>query len=109
MSRVSKSSESPKIPGHGVHTSEDGTPLFVTFRTGADLLMERGLVDSITPDGLRYIAREVDSWPFGDEPGKLPYGRVGNTRTMETGAFLAYFKDGPRRGGLGNKPKPSES
>ena len=107
MSRVSKSSVSPKILSHGALASKDGTPLFVTFKTGADLLMERGLVDSITPDGLRYIAREVDSWPFGDESGKLPYGRVGNARTMETGTFLSYFKDGPRRGGLGNKPKPS--
>lgn len=106
MSRVQKSSVSPKIDGDGVPVSKDGTPLFVTFKTGPALLMERGLVDSITPDGLRYIAREVNSWPFGDKPGRIPYGRVGNARTMETGTFLSYFKEGPRRGGLGNKPKP---
>lgn len=105
MSSLSKSSESPKNDGQDRRPAEGGLPLFVTFKTGATLLMERGLVDSITPDGLRYIAREVDSWPFGDEDGKLPYGRAGNARTMETGAFLSYFKEGPRRGGLGNKPK----
>lgn len=101
----SLSSEPSKIPHEGAPTSTDGTPLFVTFKTGATLLMERGLVDSITPDGLRYIAREVDSWPFGDEPDKLPYGRVGNTRTMETGTFLSYFQDGPPRGGRGRTRK----
>jgi hypothetical protein len=25
---------------------------------------------------------------------------------METGIFLAMFKEGPRRGGIGNKPQP---
>lgn len=101
MSSLPKSSESSKIPSEGAVPPGDATPLFVTFKTGAALLRERGLVDSITPDGLRYIAREVGSWPFGDDPGKLPYGRVGNTRTMETGTFLSYFKDGPPRGGRG--------
>lgn len=105
MSSLSKSSETPKIKGRGTPLNGDGTPLFVTFKTGADLLVQRGLVESITPDGLRYIAREVKSWPFGDKPGKLPYGRVGNTRTMETGTFLSYFKDGPPRGGRGRTRK----
>jgi hypothetical protein len=105
VSSLSKSSESPKIPDQSATSTKDATPLFVTFKTGASLLMERGLVDSITPDGLRYIAREVTSWPFGDKPGKLPYGRVGNTRTMETGTFLSYFKDGPPRGGRGRTRK----
>lgn len=106
MSRVQKSSESPKIHGDSAPVSHDGTPLYVTFKTGPALLMEHGLVDSITPDGLRYIARKVDSWPFGEKPDKTPYGKAGNARTMETGTFLSYFKEGPRRGGLGNKPKP---
>jgi hypothetical protein len=27
---------------------------------------------------------------------------------METGIFLEMFKEGPRRGGIGNKPQPPE-
>lgn len=77
------------------------TPPFVTFSTGAQLLIDEGLVDSITPDGLRYIARTDEAWPFGDEPGRHPYVMIGNARTMEKGIFLAYFKAGPPRGGRG--------
>jgi hypothetical protein len=77
------------------------TPPFVTFTTGAQLLIEEGLVESITPDGLRYIARTAKDWPFGSAPGKHPYVQVGNARTMETGIFLEYFKAGPPRGGRG--------
>lgn len=77
------------------------TPPFVTFTTGAQLLIGEGLVESITPDGLRYIARKAKDWPFGDEPGRHPYVMVGNARTMETGVFLAYFENGPTRGGRG--------
>ena len=105
MSRLSKSSATPKIKDPQDELSDGSLPLFVTFKTGASLLVERGLVDSITPDGLRYIAREVDTWPFGEGPGKLPYGKVGNTRTMETETFLSYFKDGPSRGGRGRTRK----
>ena len=76
-------------------------PPFVTFTTGAQLLIDEGLVESITPDGLRYIAREIKDWPFGDKPDKHPYVMVANARTKETGVFLAFFKDGPPRGGRG--------
>lgn len=76
-------------------------PLFVTFTTGAQLLVDEGLVESITPDGLRYIARTDQDWPFGDRPDRHPYVKVGNARTMETGVFLAFFKGGPPRGGRG--------
>jgi hypothetical protein len=81
------------------------TPPFVTFTTGAQLLIDEGLVDSITPDGLRYIARAAKDWPFGDGDGQHPYIKVGNARTMETGVFLAYFKSGPPRGGRGPNKK----
>lgn len=76
-------------------------PPFVTFTTGAALLVELGLVDSITPDGLRYIARTDPAWRFGNGPGQTPYIKAGETRTMETGIFLSMFEDGPRRGGRG--------
>ena len=79
-------------------------PPFVTFASGAALLMELGLVDEITADGLRYHAlQNPDWWRFGDRPDQMPYVMVGSTRTMETGVFVAMFKDGPRRGGRGRK------
>lgn len=76
-------------------------PPFVTFTSGAQLLIDEQLVESITPDGLRYIARTAEDWPFGDSSDKRPYVQVGNARTMETSVFLAYFKEGPPRGGRG--------
>ncbi|MBP5918753.1 hypothetical protein F3K34_44010 [Streptomyces sp. LBUM 1486] len=84
----------------------DKLPPFVTFTSGASLLVDKGVVESITPDGLRYIARTADDWPFGNEDGRLPYVMAGRTRTMETGKFLSYFRQGPPRGGRGLKPKP---
>lgn len=89
-------------------STEPAPPPFVTFTTGAALLAERGLVQSITPDGLRYIARTADDWPFGDGENRLPYVMAGRTRTMETGKFLAYFREGPARGGRGLKSKPKK-
>jgi hypothetical protein len=79
-------------------------PAFVTFTTGAALLMKLDLVDDITSDGLRYIARKnPDWWRFGDRADQLPYVMAGRTRTMETGVFIEMFKEGPRRGGRGRK------
>lgn len=88
-------------------TSGNELPPIVTFTTGAPLLIELGLVESITPDGLRYIARTRDDWPFG-LPGDgraYEYVPVGNARTMATGPFLDYFRAaGHPRGGRGLKP-----
>jgi hypothetical protein len=82
----------------------DDLPPFVTFTSGAQLLVELKLVDSITADGLRYLARQnPDWWRFGDRPDQKPYVMAGTVRTMETSAFIAMFKDGPRRGGRGRK------
>jgi len=87
----------------------EAPPPFVTFTTGATLLAEQGLVQSITPDGLRYIARTAEDWPFGDEDGRLPYVMAGKTRTMQTDVFLTYFRKGPARGGRGLKPGSKKS
>ncbi|MYW46382.1 hypothetical protein [Streptomyces sp. SID161] len=79
-------------------------PPFVTFTSGAQLLEELKLVDSITADGLRYLARQnPEWWRFGDREDQVPYVMAGTTRTMETGIFIAMFRDGPRRGGRGRK------
>ena len=72
-------------------------PPFVTFETGAALLVHLGIDDQATGDGVRYTARTAEEWPFG--PGKPhTYIRVAGARTMETGVFLAYFREHPRTG-----------
>lgn len=82
----------------------DNLPPFVTFTSGAQLLVDLKLVDSITPDGLRYLARQnPDWWKFGSRANQVPYVMAGTTRTMETRVFLEMFEDGPRRGGRGRK------
>jgi len=101
---LEQTSGTPKFPPPA---KPDGTPLppFVTFTTGAALLVELDLVDTITADGLRYIARTDPQWKFGDGPGQIPYVTAGGVRTMETGIFLSMFQsDRPRRGGRGRKP-----
>jgi hypothetical protein len=82
----------------------DALPPFVTFTSGAALLVRLGITDAITPEGLRYHARKnPDWWRFGDREDQLPYVMAGTTRTMQTDVFIKMFEDGPRRGGRGRK------
>lgn len=78
--------------------SRSDLPSFVTFKTGAELLVAEGISSSITADGVRYIARQSrKDWPFGkDRPH--PYEKAGNARAMATGPFLAYFRKHPPKG-----------
>lgn len=100
MSQPSEVFGSTEVSG----VADQTLPPFVTFTSGAQLLMELDLVDSITPDGLRYIARKnPDWWMFGNRRDQVPYVMAGTTRTMETGVFIEMFQDGPRRGGRGRK------
>lgn len=101
---LEQTSHGPKFPGND-HAYQEQLPTFVTFTTGATLLEKLGLVDSITPDGLRYIARTDPDWRFGDGPGQTEYVYAGRVRTMETGIFLSMFEGEPRRGGRGRKSK----
>lgn len=66
----------------------------VTFTSGAKLLVDEGIVDYITGDGLRWIARNREDWPFG-EGRPHPYGQLGNAKTMARTPFLAYFRKNP--------------
>lgn len=84
--------------------STNPLPQYVSFSDGAQLLVRRGLVGSMTPQGLRYIAQSrAKSWPFGEgrtEDGqtRVPYLMAGRTRLMETRVFLDYFEKRPPRG-----------
>lgn len=72
-------------------------PVFVTFTSGAALLVELGIDSEATAQGLRHLARSAEDWPFG--PGRPhDYIKAGRARTMETGVFLAYFRSRPRTG-----------
>lgn len=72
------------------------TPPAVTFQSGAQLLMELGIVESITHQGVRHIAENADDWPFGDGR-EHPYWKVANATVMETGPFLEYFRRRERK------------
>lgn len=80
-------------------------PPAVTFRSGADLLTQLGIVDSITHQGIRYIAATHSKWPFG--PGrKHSYWTIANATVMATGPFLQFFRDYPTVGrGPARKPR----
>ncbi|SBU98187.1 hypothetical protein YUMDRAFT_06086 [Streptomyces sp. OspMP-M45] len=83
----------------GVHlmvstSTPDNLPPYVTFEGAARLLVERNLLPHATGDTIRYLARTRDDWPFGDGQ-RLPYIRIGNARTMETGILLDYFQKRP--------------
>ncbi|MFD6149457.1 hypothetical protein [Streptomyces sp. NPDC060243] len=89
---------------------EPTTPVFVTFETGARLLVERGILPHATGDTIRYIARTRDDWPYGDDTSNKPhkYIPIGNARTMETGVFLDYFRKHPPAPGVrgpGKRPR----
>lgn len=87
-----------------VHVASAATDTHVTFVSGAALLTQLGLVDNITADGIRYIARTSQDWPFGDQEGRVAYLTVGSARTMDKAVFLNFFQSGPKRGGRGRIP-----
>jgi hypothetical protein len=92
-------------------TSANGYPAYISFKDAAQLLVRRKLARSMTPQGLRYIARtRQKDWPFGDGGGKEPYLVAGNARLMRTDLLLCFFEKhppigrGPDRNPHGRKP-----
>lgn len=70
---------------------EANIPTVVTFSSGAQLLVDLGIVPSMTREGIRKIAKTDPEWPFGPRP-KHPYGKLSNAQTMDAEPFLAYFR-----------------
>ena len=89
-------------------------PAVVTFTSGAALLVDLGMADTMTREGIRKIAKIDPNWPFG-EGRPFPYGRVSNAQTMDSGPFLDFFrgretkKRGPDRQPRTRKPKGEPS
>lgn len=66
-------------------------PTVVTFTSGAELLVARGIAPRMTNEGVRAASRRND-WPFG-EGRPHAYWRLGNIQAMATGPFLNYFSE----------------
>jgi len=66
-------------------------PPAVTFKSGAQLLVDLGIVDHITHQGIRHIAATHPKWPFG--PGREhPYWSLSNATVMATEPFVDFFR-----------------
>ena len=85
-------------------TSEDSYPEYISFTDAAALLVRHGLAGSMTPQGLRYMARSRSNWrgdgrwPFGDKPGQTRYLMAADTRLMKTKKLLEYLEKHPPTG-----------
>lgn len=77
-------------------TGDPPVPPAVTFKSGAQLLIDMGIVDAITHQGIRHIAENADDWPFG-EGRDHQYWKVANATVMETEPFLEYFRRRERK------------
>lgn len=93
-------------------------PDYISFTDAAPLVVRRGLVGSLTPRGLRYmaVARSrktvpvAQRWPFGDGPGQQPYLIAGKTRMMHTETLIRYLERNPPLGrGPARDPGSSDS
>lgn len=90
-------------------------PAYISFTDAATLIVRRGVVSSMTPRGLRYLANARSTsedlpaeqrWPFGDGPGQEPYLPAGRTRMMRTELLLEYLEKHPPTGrGPARKPR----
>lgn len=86
--------------------TERKDPDYISFTDAAHLLVQRGIVGSMTPRGLRYMAVARSSkrtpaeqrWPFGDGPKQEPYLVAGRTRMMRTALLLEYLERFPPTG-----------
>lgn len=82
---------------------------FVTFESGARLLVDLGIAYHATPHTIRYVARTHPDWPFGDDRA-CAYGKVANARTMDTKVFLDFFREHPPPQGVrGPDKQPRQS
>lgn len=88
-------------------TSEESYPEYISFTDAAKLIVRFGLAGSMTPQGLRYMARSRDKrdgeriksrWPFGDKPGQTPYLMAADTRLMKTKLLIEYLERYPPTG-----------
>lgn len=98
--------------------TERKDPDYISFTDAAELVVRRGLAGSMTPRGLRHMARARSSkelpaeerWPFGDGAGQEPYLPAGRTRMMRTPVLLRYLEKypptgrGPARSTLSSAP-----
>lgn len=74
-----------------VETEGREIPPVVTFTSGAKLLVDLKIVERMGREGVRRVAERDPNWPFG-EGRAHPYGKLANALTMDTAAFLEFFR-----------------
>jgi hypothetical protein len=90
-------------------------PAYISFTDASALIVRLGVVGSMTPRGLRYLAKARSTnedlpaeqrWPFGDGPDQEAYLPAGRTRMMRTELLLEYLEKHPPTGrGPDSKPR----
>ncbi|MFI7385937.1 hypothetical protein [Streptomyces sp. NPDC049813] len=82
-------------------------PALVTFTSGAALLVQLGIVPSMTREGVRKIANTAPDWPFGPDRAH-PYRKIANAQAMDADPFLEFFRTRHVRGrGPDRQPRKS--
>ncbi|MFD0429449.1 hypothetical protein ACFQ60_22500 [Streptomyces zhihengii] len=74
----------------------------LTFAQAADRLVADQIVRSMTPEGLRKLARTDPEWPVG----AADYGTVAGARTLPYEALVTYMNTRSKRPGRGPDRAP---
>lgn len=69
----------------------------LSFAQAAERLVASGYVRSMTPEGLRKLARTDPEWPVGTDD----YGKVAGARLLPYERVVQYFKTRSKRRGRG--------
>jgi predicted GIY-YIG superfamily endonuclease len=98
--RGETSSDETFISDQGAPTLDN--PDVVTFTTGAELLVSRGVAPRMTNEGVR-VASRSDAWPFG-EGRRHRYWRLDKVQAMAAEPFLEFFLTRVRKA---KSPRPT--
>lgn len=74
----------------------------LTFALAAERLVTEGHVRSMSPEGLRKLARTDGEWPFSEDD----YERMAGARVLHYERLVEYFQTRSKRPGRGPDKEP---
>ena len=83
---------------------EEGPRTMLTFAQPAQPLVDDQLVPSMTPEGLRKLARTDPEWPIAADE----YGHVAGARLLPYERVVVYFQTRSKRTGRGPARKTDD-